>query len=325
MNGGKRIKRVAVLTSGGDAPGMNAAIRAVVRKGIYHGLEIYGVKRGFSGLIKREFSRMKLGSVADIIHRGGTMLLTARAPEFLTAEGRQKAVIFLREEEIGGVIIIGGDGSFRGAKALEEAGITTAGIPATIDNDVPLTDYTIGFDTAVNTVTDAINKVRDTATSHERIFVIEVMGRCSGQLALFAGLAGGAESIVVPEDPIDLEEVCNRLLRGIRRGKLHSVILVAEGAGGGLHVGEGIKRITRMDVRVIILGHLQRGGTPSAFDRILASRMGAKAVDLLLEGNGGRAIVCRNGCIDSVAYDELLFRKKDLSRDDYHLAGILAI
>lgn len=325
MNREEKAKRVAVLTGGGDAPGMNAAVRAVVRKGIYHGLEIYGIKRGFSGLINREFFRMELGSVADIIHRGGTMLLTARSPEFLTVEGRQKARNFLLEEKIEGVVVIGGDGSFKGAKALEEEGITTAGVPATIDNDIPLTDYTIGFDTAVNTVTDAINKVRDTATSHERIFVIEVMGRHSGQLALFAGLAGGAESIIVPEDPIDVKEVCNRLLRGIKRGKLHSVILVAEGTGGGLHVGEEIKRITRMDVRVIILGHLQRGGTPSAFDRILASRMGAKAIDLLLEGNGGRAVVCRNGCIDSVAYDELLSRKKDLSRDDYHLAGILAI
>ena len=183
MNGEERVKRVAVLTGGGDAPGMNAAVRAVVRKGIYHGLEIYGIKRGFSGLINREFFRMELGSVADIIHRGGTMLLTARSPEFLTVEGRQKARNFLLEEKIEGVVVIGGDGSFKGARALEEEGITTAGVPATIDNDIPLTDYTIGFDTAVNTVTDAINKVRDTATSHERIFVIEVMGR-SGQLAL---------------------------------------------------------------------------------------------------------------------------------------------
>lgn len=319
------MKRVAVLTSGGDAPGMNAAVRAVVRKGIYHNLEIYGIKRGFSGLINREFFRMKLGSVADIIHRGGTVLHTARSPEFFTAEGQQKAGAFLRDEKIEGVVVIGGDGSFKGAKALGETGVATVGIPGTIDNDIPLTDYTIGFDTAVNTVTDAINRVRDTATSHERIFVIEVMGRNSGQLALFAGLAGGAESIIVPEDPIDVEEVCNRLLRGIKRGKLHSVILVAEGAGGGLYVGDEIKRITRLDVRVIILGHLQRGGTPTAFDRILASRMGAKAIDLLLEGKGGRAVVCRNGCIDSVFYDDLLSRKKGLSRDDYQLAGILAI
>lgn len=323
MNGEERVKRIAVLTSGGDAPGMNAAIRAVVRKGIYHGLEIYGIKRGFSGLINRDLFQMKLGSVADIIHRGGTILHTARSPEFLTVEGRQKARNFLLEEKIEGVVVIGGDGSFKGANALEEEGIATAGVPATIDNDIPLTDYTIGFDTAVNTVTDAINKVRDTATSHERIFVIEVMGRSSGQLALFAGLAGGAESIIVPEDPIDVEEVCNRLLRGIKRGKLHSVILVAEGAGGGLYVGEEIKRVIRMDVRVIILGHLQRGGTPTAFDRILASRMGAKAIDLLLERKSGRAVVCRNGCIDSVAYEELLSRKK-LSWDDYHLAEILA-
>jgi len=323
--GGKDLKRIAVLTSGGDAPGMNAAIRAVVRKSIYHRLEIFGIKRGFAGLINGEIQPMHLGSVADIIHRGGTILHTARSPEFQTQEGQKKALEFLQEKEIEGLIVIGGDGSFRGAKALEEAGFVTVGVPATIDNDIPCTDFCIGFDTAINTVIDAINKVRDTATSHERIYVIEVMGRHTGHIALAAGLAGGAESIIVPEAPFDLTEVCNRLKRGVQRGKLHSIILVAEGAAGAIHVGEEIKSQMQMEVRVTILGHLQRGGTPTAFDRILASRMGAKAVDLLLEGRGNHAVGYIKGEIKAVPYEKLFASKKEFSWEDYNLAAILAI
>ncbi|RJX25783.1 MAG: 6-phosphofructokinase [Dethiobacter sp.] len=319
------MKKIAVLTSGGDAPGMNAAIRAVVRKSIYHRLKIYGVRRGFVGLINREMHPMQLSSVADIIHRGGTILHTARSPEFLTKEGQKKAIEFLQEEKVEGIVIIGGDGSFRGARVLEEAGFNTVGVPATIDNDIPCTDFCIGFDTAVNTVTDAINKVRDTATSHERTYVIEVMGRNTGHIALIAGLAGGAESIIVPEAPFDLAEVCSRLMRGVQRGKLHSIILVAEGAASAMHVGDEIKRLTQLEVRVIILGHLQRGGTPTAFDRILASRLGAKAVDLLLEGQGDHAIGYCKGEIKAVPYDELFKNKKEFSWDDYQLASILAI
>lgn len=319
------MKKIAVLTSGGDAPGMNAAIRAVVRKSIYHRLEIFGIKRGFAGLINREITPLHLGSVADIIHRGGTILHTARSPEFLTPEGQQKGVEFLQEAEIEGLIVIGGDGSFRGAKVLEKAGIMTVGVPATIDNDIPCTDFSIGFDTAVNTVTDAINKLRDTATSHERIYVIEVMGRNTGHIALAAGLAGGAESIIVPEAPFDLTEVCNRLRRGLQRGKKHSIILVAEGAASALQVGEEIKKHMEMEVRVTILGHLQRGGTPTAFDRILASRMGAMAVDLLLQGQGNHAIGYLKGEIKPVPYEEIHAGKKEFLWDDYHLAGILAI
>jgi len=258
------LKKIAVLTSGGDAPGMNAAIRAVVRKSIYHGLEIYGVRRGFAGLINREAIPMQLGSVADIVHRGGTILHTARSPEFLTSEGQEKAVRFLKDEKIEGLVIIGGDGSFKGAKVLGDAGFLAVGVPATIDNDIPCTDFCIGFDTAVNTVTDAINKVRDTATSHERTYVIEVMGRNTGYIALAAGLAGGAESIIIPEVPFDMAEVCRRLMRGVQRGKLHSIILVAEGAASAMHVADEIKRLTQQEVRVAILGHLQRGGTPTA-------------------------------------------------------------
>ena len=319
------MKKIAVLTSGGDAPGMNAAIRAVVRKSIYHGLEIYGVRRGFAGLINREANPMQLGSVADIIHRGGTILHTARSPEFLTPEGHEKAVGFLKDEKIEGLVIIGGDGSFKGAKVLGDAGFLAVGVPATIDNDIPCTDFCIGFDTAVNTVTDAINKVRDTATSHERIYVIEVMGRNTGYIALAAGLAGGAESIIIPEVPFDIAEVCRRLMRGVQRGKLHSVILVAEGAASAMHVADEIKKITQQEVRVAILGHLQRGGTPTAFDRILASRMGAKAVDLLLEGKGNYLVGYFKGEIKAIPFDEMFTSSKEFSWSDYQLAGILAI
>ena len=319
------MKKIAVLTSGGDAPGMNAAIRAVVRKSIYHGLEIYGVRRGFAGLIIREANPMQLGSVADIIHRGGTILHTARSPEFLTPEGQEKAVGFLKDEKIEGLVIIGGDGSFKGAKVLGEAGFLAVGVPATIDNDIPCTDFCIGFDTTVNTVTDAINKVRDTATSHERTHVIEVMGRNAGYIALAAGLAGGAESIIIPEVPFDIAEVCRRLMRGVQRGKLHSVILVAEGAASAMHVADEIKKITQQEVRVAILGHLQRGGTPTAFDRILASRMGAKAVDLLLEGKGNYLVGYFKGEIKAIPFDEMFTSSKEFSWSDYQLAGILAI
>ncbi len=319
------MKKIAVLTSGGDAPGMNASVRAIVRKSIYHELQIYGIMRGFQGLINGEMKAMRLGSVADTIHRGGTILLTARSPEFLTEEGQAKGIAFLKQEELEGLIIIGGDGSFRGAGVLEAAGIKTVGIPATIDNDIPFTDNCIGFDTALNTVTDAINRVRDTATSHERVYVIEVMGRDTGHIALLAGLAGGAESIIVPEVPFDLAEVCSRLMRGVERGKLHSIILVAEGAGSAIQIAKDIEELTRMEVRVTILGHLQRGGTPTAYDRILASRLGARAVDLLMEGTSGVMVSYYQAGIQVIPYRDVFAIEKSFSWDDYKLAGILAI
>ncbi len=239
--------RLGVLTSGGDAPGMNAAIRAVVRKSIYYNIQVFGIQRGFSGLINGEFIPMGLSSVADIIHRGGTILRTARCPEFVTEEGQGKALKAIKEYNLEGLIIIGGDGSFRGGMALANTGkIKVIGIPGTIDNDIYGTDVSIGFDTAMNTITDAINKLRDTATSHERVFVLEVMGRDTGFLALHAGLAGGAESILVPEIDYDIQKVCDRILRGHKRGKLHSIILVAEGAASGLATGEAIKKCTNM-------------------------------------------------------------------------------
>lgn len=320
------MKRIGVLTSGGDAPGMNAAIRAVVRKCIYHDIEVFGIQRGYSGLISGEFHKMERGSVADIIHRGGTILRTSRCPEFVTRAGQEKAINVIREMHLDGLVVIGGDGSFRGAMALGNTGVVkTIGLPGTIDNDIACTDVTIGFDTAMNTITDAINKLRDTATSHERVFVLEVMGRDSGALALYAGLAGGAESILTPEKDFDINHICKRLTRGYERGKLHSIILVSEGAASGIAIGEAIKKCTGMDTRVTILGHLQRGGTPTAFDRNIASRMASKAVDLLIEGRTNLMVGLVAGEIKGTELTYALSQKKVLDEEIYELAKILAI
>ena len=239
------VNRIGVLTSGGDAPGMNAAVRAVVRKAIYQGLEVIGIQRGYCGLLKKEFIPLNLRSVGDIIQRGGTMLRTARCEEFKTQPGVLEGVQNIQEQGIEGLVVIGGDGSFRGALALAHYGVPVVGIPATIDNDLEGTDYSIGYDTALNNVVDAINKIRDTATSHERTFIVEVMGHKSGQIALIAGLAGGAESILIPEVPYDIDELIFKLDRGINRGKLHSIIVVAEGAGSGMEIGEQIRTAHR--------------------------------------------------------------------------------
>ncbi len=319
------MKRIGVLTSGGDAPGMNSAIRAVVRKAIFSGLEVIGVQRGFSGLINGEFREMNLSSVADIIHRGGTILRTARSETFRSPEGRRKAAENLRAYGIEGLVVIGGDGSFRGAKCLsDEQGVKFIGVPGTIDNDIPCTDYCIGFDTAVNNVVDAINKIRDTATSHERTYVIEVMGRNSGFIALEAGLAGGAESILIPEIEVSIDEVIEKLWRGYRRGKLHSIIIVAEGVGSGLEIGRVIKEKTGFDTKVTILGHIQRGGTPTAFDRTIASRLGALAVDLLIEGQDKKMVGVVSGNLKNFDIDYALSQEKTINKSMYELAGILA-
>ncbi len=318
-------KRIAVMTSGGDAPGMNAAVRAVVRKGIYHGLEVYGIKKGFAGLITGELDKMELSSVADIIHRGGTILRTARCEEFKNPEVQKKAVELLREKGIDGIIVVGGDGSFMGAKALSKLGIPTIGIPGTIDNDIPCTDYCIGFDTAVNTAIDAINKIRDTATSHERTFVVEVMGRDAGDIALTAGLAGGAESILIPEVKTELSDVVERLLQGAKRGKLHSIIVVAEGAANGMDVGKYIQQKTGFDTRVIVLGHIQRGGAPTSFDRILASRLAAKAVDLLLDNEAGKMLGIIDGKIVATDIEVALSQKHVIDKEMLELAMVLSI
>ena len=319
------MQKLAVLTSGGDAPGMNAAIRAVVRTAIYYNLEVYGVERGYAGLIEGSFRKMNLGSVADIIQRGGTILHTARSKEFTTENGREKALQKLREKGIEGLVVIGGDGSLRGALALAELGVSVIGIPGTIDNDIAGTDFTIGFDTAVNVVVEAINRARDTATSHERTFIIEVMGRNSGWIALQAGLAGGAESILVPEFPPDFDKVVQKLMNGIKRGKKHSIIIVAEGAGSAYEVSKEIEKRIDLETRVVVLGHIQRGGTPTALDRVIASKMGGMAVELLRKGETKVMTAVTGNNIITVPLKLVTNGKKALDLAAYNLAGILAI
>lgn len=281
------MKRIGVLTSGGDAPGMNAAIRAVVRKGIYHGLEVFGIYHGYQGLMEGKMKKLDVGDVGDIIQRGGTILQTARSEEFKTPEGQKKATEIMKNYGIEGLVVIGGDGSFRGAQKLSKQGIKTIGIPGTIDNDIAYTDFTIGFDTAINTVIQAIDRIRDTATSHERTFVIEVMGRDAGDIALWAGLAGGAESIIIPEDPYDMDEVVDRLFKAKERGKKHSIIVIAEGVLSGVEFAKLVQSRTGFETRASVLGHIQRGGSPTVFDRVLASRLGGYAVELLMQGITG--------------------------------------
>ncbi|MGD8188426.1 6-phosphofructokinase [Brevibacillus ginsengisoli] len=319
------MKKMAVLTSGGDAPGMNAAVRAAVRRAVYHGVQMYGVYHGYDGLIRGDIKEMTLGSVGDIIHRGGTILYTARSQEFRTEEGQQKAIEQLKKHGIEGLIVIGGDGSFRGAQKLTQKGFPTIGIPGTIDNDIPCTDFTIGFDTALNTIVEAIDKIRDTATSHERTYIIEVMGRDAGDLALWAGLAAGAESIIIPEADKDMDDIVERLHAGHRRGKKHSIIIVAEGVGSATEYAEMIKSRTGWETRVTVLGHIQRGGSPTANDRMLASRMGAAAVDLLLEGKADRMVGISNNQIVDVDIDEALAKKHTLDLSVYQLARTLSI
>jgi len=319
------IKRVGLLTSGGDAPGMNAAIRAVVRTAIYHKLEVIGFKRGYTGLINGDAAEMNLGSVADIIQRGGTILQTDRCREFYSPEGREKAMSCLAAFGIDGLIAIGGDGTLHGTVELNKLGMPTIGIPGTIDNDIALTERTIGFDTVINTVLDAVNKIRDTATSHERIFIIEVMGRNSGAIALAAGLAGGAESILIPEIALNIKEVVENIERGRSRGKRHSIILLAEGVAQGVEVTRKIGELTGLDTRLSILGYIQRGGTPSAQDRLLASRMGALAVKLLLAGEKGKMTASQGDEVIAVDTADALAGTKTINRSDYELAAILSI
>ncbi len=320
------MQRIALLTSGGDSPGMNACIRAVVRKAIYHGMEVIGINRGFNGFVEADMVPMNLGSVADIIHRGGTILRTARSDQFLTREGRARAYENVKRFGLQGLVVIGGDGSFRGALQFNlEYNLPVVGVPGTIDNDIPGTDQTIGFDTAVNTVVEAINKIRDTATSHERTFIVEVMGRHHGFIALAAGLAGGAESILIPERPFNFEDICERLMRGYRRGKLQSIIVVAEGAANALEMGQRIKERTGFDTKVTILGHLQRGGSPTAADRIMASRLGARAVELLMAGEKRKMVGIKAGQMVALDIEDALTQTRTIDLDMYNLAGVLSI
>ncbi len=300
------MKRIAVLTSGGDAPGMNAAVRAVVRTAIYNNMEVFGIRYGYAGLLKEDFIKMELGSVGDLIHRGGTFLYTARCMEFYEEETQKRAAEILRKHEIDGLVVIGGDGSYRGAMKLTNLGVPCIGIPATIDNDIFGTEFTIGFDTAINTVLDAVDKIRDTASSHERTYVIEVMGRDCGDIAAWAGVATGAETVIVPNVPYDINDTVKKLQRGRARGKQYSIILVAEGAGSATDIGKQIEELTGFDTRVTILGHVQRGGSPTAKDRVLASEFGSYAVQLLLAGKKGRAIGIEQNRIIDYAFEEAL-------------------
>lgn len=319
------MKRIGVLTSGGDAPGMNAAIRAVVRKCIFDNIEPFGIYYGYEGLINGHIKQMDVGSVGDIIQRGGTILFSARSEQFKTDEGQNKAIAQLKKHNIDGLIVIGGDGSLYGANKIAEKGIPCIGVPATIDNDVYGTDFTIGFDTALNTVIDAIDKIRDTATSHERTFVIEVMGRQSGELALWAGLADGAESIIIPEKSCHFNDVISRLKRGYERGKKHSIIILAEGVDTGFKFGRKIEEATGFDTRVSVLGHLQRGGRPTAFDRVIASRFGSYAVDLLNEQQSNLFVGFENNRVTSHPILQSLKRKKVFNDRMYNLSIQLSI
>ena len=287
------LKRIAVLTSGGDAPGMNAAIRAVVRKGIYDGLEVYGINYGYAGMVAGDIRQLTVDDVGDTISRGGTVLYSARYPEFANIEGQQKGIEQLKKFGIDGLIVIGGDGSYRGGAALTKLGFPTIGIPGTIDNDIAGTDYTLGFDTAINTVLDSVDKIRDTATSHVRTFIIEVMGRNAGDIALWTGIGSGAESIVIPEVEFNMDEIVNEIEEGRRRGKKHTIILLAEGVMKGNDFAEELEKHKNYHTRVTVLGHVQRGGSPSARDRVLGSLFGYNAVQLLEEGKGGICVGIR--------------------------------
>ncbi|WP_085523118.1 6-phosphofructokinase [Tuberibacillus sp. Marseille-P3662] len=319
------MKKIGVLTSGGDAPGMNAAIRSVVRKGIFHDVEVYGIYQGYSGLIFGNIHKMELGSVGDIIHRGGTILHSARSDDFKTYDGQMKGIEQLKQFGIEALVVIGGDGSFKGAEKLTEHGFPTIGIPGTIDNDIPGTDFTVGFDTALNTVIDAIDKIRDTASSHERTFIIEAMGRDAGDIALWSGLADGAETILIPEEDYDMDNIIHRLRRGNHRGKRHSIIVVAEGAGSASDVAADLKENAGIDTRVTVLGHIQRGGSPTAYDRVLASRLGGKALDLLLEGEAGKMVGIENNEIVSHNIQSILTGQHKIDPQLIRLAHELSI
>lgn len=309
------VKRIGVLTSGGDAPGMNAAIRAVVRTCLYKGIECVGIRRGYNGLINGDILRMDTSSVTHIINRGGTILYTARSDEFRTPEGQKRAADTCKFLGLDGIVAIGGDGTFRGAEALSKHGISVVGIPATIDNDIVCTDYTLGFDTASNTAVDAIDRLRDTMQSHERCSVVEVMGRNAGHLALYVGLAVGATAVLVPEVELDFErDVVEKLRRARLSGKTHYMVVVAEGAGSAVEIGAKLKEALALDPRVTILGHIQRGGVPSARDRVMATRMGYAAVEVLAAGKTNRVICAQHGDMTDVDIVEGLSMKKTLNR-----------
>ena len=320
------MKRIGLLTSGGDAPGMNAAIRAVVRSGIYFGMEVFGIERGYAGLIEDKVIPMEMRSVSNIVQFGGTKLRTARCMEMLTEEGQKKAVATLEKHGIEGLVVIGGDGSFRGARTLtEKYGVPTIGIPGTIDNDLEYTDYTLGFDTAVNTCLDTINKLRDTMTSHERVSVVEVMGRHCGDIALYSGIASGAEIIVVPEVAVNMEEIVSSINRSRANGKHSNIIVIAEGVMSAEQFAKQLQSLTTYSVRPTCIGHVQRGGSPMMADRMLAAQFGNKAVRLLNDGVGNRAVGIKDNKIIDMDIIEAVSMKKVFNYELYETLQMISM
>ena len=321
----KEIKTIGVLTSGGDAPGMNAAIRAVVRKAISNGVKVKGIKKGYQGLLNEEIIDMQKKDVSDTIQRGGTILGTARCMEFVTPEGQKKGAEICRKHGIDGIVVIGGDGSYRGAQALSKQGINTIGIPGTIDLDIACTDYTIGFDTAINTAMQAIDKVRDTSSSHERCSIIEVMGRNAGYIALWCGVANGAEDILLPEKyDYNEQEIINSIINNRKHGKTHHIIINAEGIGHSTSMARRIEAATGVETRATILGYMQRGGNPTCKDRFYASIMGAYAADILCEGKTNRVVAHQAGKFVDFDIDEALAMKKDIDEYEFGVSRLLS-
>ena len=318
------IKRIGVLTSGGDAPGMNACVRAVVRTAMFHGVECYGIRRGYNGLIAGDIMKLDERNIAHIINRGGTVLNTARSKEFMTEEGQKKAVSTCKFLGLEGIVAIGGDGTFRGARALSRHGINVVCIPATIDNDISCTNYSIGFDTAANTAIECIDKLRDTMQSHERCSVVEVMGRNAGYLAMYVGLAVGATAILVPEKPVDFErDVIEKIRRARFNGFTHYMIVVAEGAGSAAEIAKQIKEAIDLDPRVTVLGHIQRGGSPTGRDRVNATKMGYLAVELLLDGKTNKIVCTNNGSFTDVDIEEGLAMEKGIQQMEVDVLGAM--
>lgn len=318
------MKRIGVLTSGGDAPGMNAAIRSVVRSGLHYGMEVYGIREGYKGLLEENAESMNYRSVSEIINRGGTILKTARCLEFATEKGVAKAVEAAKRMELEGIVVIGGDGSFRGARDLSRSGLPTIGIPGTIDNDIACTDYTIGFDTALNTACEAIDKLKDTCSSHNRCSVVEVMGRHAGHIAIQVGIANGAESIIVPEKRFDLRtDIIERIEKADEKGKAHFIVILAEGIGQAYTLAKQIEEITGVETRATILGHVQRGGSPTVQDRVMATRMGVKAVELLRQGIGNRVIAYKSGEVVDYDITEALDMTKSVEEELVHASQVV--
>ncbi len=321
-----RVRTIGVLTSGGDAPGMNAAIRAVVRTAIANGIRVCGIRRGYHGLLKEEIIELTARDVSDTIQRGGTILQTARCQTMRTEEGQQKAAAICKKYGIDGLVVIGGDGSFAGAQKLANLGVRTIGLPGTIDLDIACTDYTIGFDTAVNTAMEAIDKVRDTSTSHERCSIIEVMGRGAGYLALWCGIANGAEKILLPEEhDYDEQSMIDDIMECKKRGKKNYIIINAEGVGDSINMAKRIEEATGIETRATILGHMQRGGSPTCKDRVYASVMGAKAVELLMEGKSNRVVGYRHGDFVDFDINDALSMKKEIPAHQYEISKTLAL